>query len=79
MLRRDAVTVAEEAEFLAFVNDGLARGRNGSLRKPTYLRKQKARGRGATGASRCNTEASSISTAGAAGEARARSRRSRPF
>ena len=30
VLRRDAVTVAEEAELLAFINDGLARGRNGS-------------------------------------------------
>ena len=46
VLRRDAVTVAEEAELLAFINDGLARGRNGSLRKPTYLRAEGARSRG---------------------------------
>ena len=46
VLRRDAVSVAEEAELLAFVNEGLARGRNGSLRKPTYLKAEGARSRG---------------------------------
>ena len=46
VLRRDAVTVAEEAELLTFINDGLARGRNGSLRKPTYLKAEGARSRG---------------------------------
>ena len=46
VLRRDAVSVAEEAELLAFINDGLARGRNGSLRKPTYLKAEGARSRG---------------------------------
>jgi len=46
VLRRDAVSVAEESELLTFINDGLARGRNGSLRKPTYLRAEGARSRG---------------------------------
>jgi len=46
VLRRDAVTVAEEAELLTFINDGLARGRNGSIRKPTYLKAEGARSRG---------------------------------
>ena len=46
VLRRDAVSVQEEAELLAFINDGLARGRNGSLRKPTYLKAEGARSRG---------------------------------
>ena len=46
VLRRDAVSVAEEAELLTFINDGLARGRNGSLRKPTYLKAEGARSRG---------------------------------
>ena len=46
VLRRDAVSVAEEVELLAFINDGLARGRNGSLRKPTYLKAEGARSRG---------------------------------
>ena len=46
VLRRDAVSVAEEAALLAFINDGLARGRNGSLRKPTYLKAEGARSRG---------------------------------
>ena len=46
VLQRDAVSVAEEAELLTFINDGLARGRNGSLRKPTYLKAEGARSRG---------------------------------
>ena len=46
VLHRDAVSVHEEAELLTFINDALARGRTGALRKPTYLKAEGARSRG---------------------------------
>ena len=77
VLRRDAVTVQEEAELLAFINDGLARGRNGSLRKPTYLKAEGARSRGNRRES-LQYGGFLISTAGGRGSA-ASCRPSRPF
>ena len=77
VLRRDAVSVAEEAELLTFINDGLARGRNGSLRKPTYLKAEGARSRGNRRES-LQYGGFLISTAGGRGSA-ASCRPSRPF
>ena len=48
VLRRDAVSVAEESELLAFINDGLARGRHDSLRADLFKsRRRRSRSGGA--------------------------------